>query len=241
MNIARNNKGNELTKTVKVAGFMFLFSFIVPTLNWVFILSKFIAKENFAATAQNILNNQLLFRIGISIELLMSIGLIILATALYKILKSVNRQLALFALLMKVAEATIASTIVLISLTALQMLNGAAYLTAFTPEQLQIPLGLILDSHTSLYAIPMFFLGIDMMVFSYLFFKSEYIPGLLACFGFISFTLILIHALMVVIVPEFASIQICQLIFWTPSGLFELLIGGWFLSKGLNMSSAGVN
>jgi len=153
-------------KAAKVAGFMFLFSFIVPTLNWTFVLSKFIVAEDFVATAKNIIANEFLFRIGITIELIMSIGLIVLSLALYIILKPVNKNFALLALLLKLIEATVVATIVLTSFIALQVLNGDTYVTVFTPEQLQAPIGFLLNVHTVIYAIPMVFLGLDMMVFS---------------------------------------------------------------------------
>ena len=235
-----NKMTNSITdtsqhKAAKVAGFMFLFSLIGPLLNWTFVLSKFIVAENVIATAKNIMANELLFRIGITIELIMSVGLIVLALALYIILKPVNKNLALLALFLKLVEATIVVAIVLVSFIALQILKGEAYLTAFTPEQLQVPVGLILNAHTTLYSIPMVFLGLDMIVFSYLFFKSKYIPKILAGFGILSFALIFIHALMYIIAPKYATMLISQIIFWVPSGLFEIIIGIWLLFKGVNV------
>jgi len=222
-------------KAVRVAGFMFLFSLMVPFLNWTFLLSKLIVAGNIMATANNIVANQLLFRIGMTIELIMSAGLIVLALTLYIILKPVNKDLALLALLWKLVEATIAAAIVLVSFIALQFLNGDAYVTVFTPEQLQVPVGFLLNEHTALYSIPMVFLGLDMMVFSYLFFKSKYIPRILAIFGILSFALIFIHALMYILAPEYATMPINQVIFWAPSGLFEIIIGLWLLFKGINV------
>ncbi|MBE9509816.1 MAG: DUF4386 domain-containing protein [Bacteroidetes bacterium] len=220
-------------KAARVAGFMFLFAFIVPTLNWAFVLSKFIVAENVIATAKNIMDNELLFRIGITIELIMSLGLIVLAVALYTILKTVNRNLALLALFLKLVEATLMAVTVLIPFIALQVLNGEAFQTVFSLEQLQIPIGLIFNSHTAITSIPMVFLGLDMMVFSYLFFKSKYIPRIIASFGILSFALIFIHSLMYVITPEYAAMPINQIIFYAPSGLFEIIIGIWLLVKGI--------
>ena len=222
-------------KAARVAGFMFLFSLIVPLLNWTFVLSKLVVAENVIATANNIMANEFQFRIGISIELIMSIGLIVLAWALYTILKPVNKNLALLALLWKLVEATIAAAIVLVSFIALQVLNGGAYITVFTPEQLQVSVGLILNAHTAIFSIPMVFLGLDMMVFSYLFFKSKYIPRILAGFGILSFALIFIHALIFILAPKYATMPINQVIFWAPSGLFEIIIGIWLLSKGVKV------
>jgi hypothetical protein len=222
-------------KSAKVAGFMFLFSLIVPSLNWALILSKLVVAENVIATANNIMDNELLFRIGITIELIMSVGLIVLGLALYIVLKPVNKNLALLALLLKLVEATIAAGIVLVSFIALHVLYGDSYVTAFTPEQLKAPVGLILNAHTAVFSIPMVFLGLDMMVFSYLFFKSKYIPRILASFGILSFALIFIHSLMFILVPRYATMPINQVIFWFPSGLFEIVIGIWLLSKGLKI------
>lgn len=219
---------------VKVAGFMFLLAFIGPTLNWAFTLSKFIVKENVMVTANNVMANPLLFRVGITIELFMAVCLIILALVLYRILKQISKNLALLALLLKLVEATIVVAIVLISFIALQILDEQSNLTSFTPDQLKIPVGFILNSHTLLYSIPMVFLGIDMMIFTYLFFKSRYIPRIIAVFGFLSFALILIHSLMYIIAPDYAALWINQIIFYAPSGIFELVIGTWLLTKGIN-------
>ena len=221
----------------KVAGVMFLFSFIVPSLNWALILSKFVVAENIIATATNIMANEFQFRIGITIELIMSIGLVVLGQALYIVLKPINKDIALFALLLKLVEATIAASIVLVSVITLQLFNGGADIATLTLAQLQAPIGLILNSHTALFSIPMVFLGIDMMVFSYLFFKSNYIPRILAGFGFLSFTLIFIHAVMFIIAPRYAIMPINQVIFWAPSGIFEIIIGIWLLFKGLKTNT----
>jgi hypothetical protein len=231
---------NSNSKAVKVAGFMFLFAFIVPTLNWAFVLSKFIVAEDVMATAKNIMANDLLFRVGITIELVMAVGLVVLATSLYIILKPVNKSLALLALSLKLVEAAIVVAIVLVSFIALQILNGQAYLTAFTAEQLQAPVGFLLNKHTAIYSIPMVFLGLDMMVFSYLLFKSEYIPRKLAGFGILSFALIFIHALMFILAPEYAAMPINQIIFYVPSGLFEIIIGIWLLSKGITVQQGDI-
>ncbi len=183
--------------------------------------------------------DELLFRIGLSIELIMSVGLIVLAWALYIILKPVNKNLALLAICWKLAETTLAATIVLVSFIALQGLNTD--ISVFTPQQMRAFVGLILNKHTAIFAIPMVFLGLDMIVFSYLFFKSEYIPKILAGFGILSFALILIHALMYILAPKYAAMPINQIIFYAPSGLFEIIIGIWLLSKGIKLPEREVN
>jgi hypothetical protein len=112
---------------VRVAGFMFLFSFIVPTLNWVLGLSRLVVADDVAATARNIVANEAVFRIGIAVELVMSAGLVVLAVALYALLKSVDRNLALLALGWKLVEATLSAVGVLMSLAAVVLLMAGLF------------------------------------------------------------------------------------------------------------------
>lgn len=91
-------------KTARVAGFMFLFSLIFPVLNWTFVLSKFTVTGNATATANNIMANELLFRISIVNELILSVSVIVTALVLYILLKPVNKNLALLALFWRLAE-----------------------------------------------------------------------------------------------------------------------------------------
>lgn len=235
MGSTKNNTDKSKQWTVKIAGFMFLFAFIVPTLNWALILSKFNVPGDALATAKNIMANTFLFRLGITVELLMSVGLIILGVALYVLLKSINKNLALLGLFLKLVEAALMAVTVLLPYISLQVLNGDEQAITVTQEQLQ--LGLIFNAHTAITAVPMVFLGLDMMLFCYLFLKSKYIPKLLAGFGILSFALILIQSLLFILTPEIAAIPINQIIFWAPSGIFEIVIGLWLLIKGINVNA----
>jgi hypothetical protein len=152
-------------KAAKVAGLMFLFIVIGWTLNWTLVDSKLIVAGNATATVNNIIANELLFRIGITNQLIFSISGVVLALALYIILKPVNKNLALLALFLKLTEAILGAVIALCSFIALLILNGQASLTAFEQEYIQALVGLFLNGRISISAIPMVFLGLNLMVF----------------------------------------------------------------------------
>lgn len=214
---------------------MFLFAFIIPALNWALLLSRFNVPGDALATAKNIMANTFLFRLGIGVELLLSIGLVVLGLALYVLLKSIDKHLALLALALKLVEATLMGVTVLLPFIALGFTQADAPSTTLIQEQLQMPLGLLFNAHTAITAVPMVFLGLDMMLFCYLLLKSKYIPRLLAGFGILSFALILVHSLLSILAPEYATLPISQIVFWAPSGLFEIVIGLWLLIKGINL------
>jgi len=225
----------------KVAGFFFLFTFIVPTFNWVLLLSAPIVSGDVIATAENVLADELRFRVGLTIELVMAFSLVLLALALYAILETVDRALALLALTLKLIEAALVAAIVLLSFVALQLASGDAPIAGLTPGQLRVLLGVLLDKHTALYAIPMVFLGLDMVLFFCLFYRSRYIPRALSAFGIVAFALILVHAVGYLVAPELAAMVVSQVVGYTPSAIVEIVVGLWLLAKGLDTSQAAAS
>jgi hypothetical protein len=218
-------------KAARVAGFMFLFILTDVILNWV-LYSKFIDLQNVTSAANNIIANELFFRFGIANEMVLAACAVILALALYIVLKPVNRNLALLALLWKVAEGIITAVIALVNFSALQILHEKSSLAVFEPEQMQTLAGLIINMHDVLYAIPMLFLGLNLTLFSYLFYKSKYIPLLISGLGILSYTLVFIFAFVSILLPDFPG-----MILTVPSIFFELIIGLWLLIKGINANT----
>ena len=91
-------------KAAKIAGFMFLLIVIGWTLNWIFVDSRLHGTGNVMAAANAIMAHELLFRIGMANELIFSISGMVLALALYSMLKPINRNLALLALCWKLMD-----------------------------------------------------------------------------------------------------------------------------------------
>ncbi len=130
------------------------------------------------------MENRLLFRIGIASDLMVVIIGIVLVLALYTILKTVNRNLALLAVFLKLVDGVLITVIVLGNFFALLILTGQTSLTVVEPEQIQALAGLFLNMRISLYAIPMVFTGLGFMAFFSLFFSSKYIPRILPALEF---------------------------------------------------------
>lgn len=95
----------------RVAGFLYILIIIIGVLNGIFIDSKLIVSGNDAVTANNIMANELLFRIGIAGVIILYASVIVLSWALYVILKTVNKNLALLAMLLRSGEAILGDAI----------------------------------------------------------------------------------------------------------------------------------
>ena len=222
-----------LRKAARVAGFLYLLIIITSLLSMIFVESNLIMPGNDAATFNNIMANELLFRIGVAYDLIMFASVVILSLALYVILKTVNKNLALLALFWRLAEAIIGGVTVLFSFIVLQLLNGEGYSAVFETEQLQALVGLFLNVRTAGLTIVIVFLCLGTTVFCYLFFKSRYVPRILAAWGIFSFLLMLIYSFVNILLPN--SPAMIQTVCWTPAILFEVIIGLWLLFKGVNV------
>ena len=222
----------SLTNYARVAGFAYLAIIITSILTLIFVESKLVVDGNAAATTQNIMANELLFRIGLAVDLFMFAGVVLLSLALYIILKTVNKNLALLALLWRMTEAVLGGVTVLAGMVVVLLLNGKDYFTIFGTEQLQALVMLFLNVRTAGFHIVIIFVGLGSIVFFYLFFKSKYIPRILAAFGIASFFLMLVGSLVNILTPHYAELAMLS---YAPAILFELTIGAWLLIKGVDV------
>ena len=227
-----NNLAEEksvIQKAGRIAGITFLFNLIVPTLGYVFIQSKLFVQENLFSTAQNIVNNEGLFRLGILLEVFLAIGLVALGYSLYVLLKRLNPYLAKFAFILKVVEASLMAVVTLFSFFALQLLINSSQISTLNENSINVFAGFIFSQHGILNSVPMLFLGIEMVIFTVLLYKSAFVPKLISGFGILSFSLILVYVILSIILPA-SNLMLLTL----PSFVFELVCGGWLLIRGIS-------
>lgn len=234
MKITVENKTTEqksiIYKAGKIAGITFLFNLIVPTLGYVFIQSKLLVKENPVLTAENIINNEFLFRIGILLEMFLAVGLVALGYSLFLLLRLVDKIISKFAFILKVVEASLMAVVTLFSFFALQILIHSNEFPALIENNIHILTGFAFEQHSTLNSVPMLFLGIEMILFSFLLYRSELIPKLISGFGIFSFSLIFIYGIFSIINPAMNLMALTL-----PSFLFELICGCWLLIKGISI------
>ncbi len=199
------------------------------------IAFKLIVPGSAVDTARNIITHETLFRINVVCNLIYVADVVVLLSALYVILKPVNRNLALVATFCRLVFALMWGITALNSLAALRLLGDAAYLSTFHADQLQALARLDLAASFDMYYVGLPFWGLACAVCSYLWFQSRYIPRALAAFGVISSAWCVICALLFIIFPHFDKIVN---VYWfdVPMTLFEIVLGVWLLFKGLSPS-----
>src|SRR6267143_645749 len=190
-------------KAARVVGFTFLFAMMIVVVANYGINFRLIVPDNAVDTARNIMAHETLFRINIAGNLIYVVNVVVLLSALYVILKPVNRNLALVAAFCRLVYALMWGVTALNMLGALRLLGDAAYLPVFEADQLQT----LAKLHISIdaYYVGLPFWGLASTVCSYLWFKSRYIPRALAALGVISSAWCVICAFAFIVSPHFET------------------------------------
>lgn len=214
----------------RVAGLAYLVTIMLGIFSVNFVESNIVVSGNNAATIINIADNEILFRIGIASEILMYVLVILLAWSLFEILKTVNKNLALLALLWRLAESIVgAGATILSGLVPLLLLNSG---TTFEAHQLQSLIGLFLNVRHVGLDIVLIFIGMGGTIFCYLFYISKYVPRIFAIWGMLTYLTMLIISFVSIVMPISEEVKI---MFYAPGGIFEIAFGLWLLIKGVNI------
>ncbi len=213
----------------RVAGFLYLLMALLALFGFMWVLSTLIVPGDAAATANNIIASEGLFRSGIVSWLIGQTIFILLVLVLYKLLKPVNKNHAVLMVIFVLVSVPITMLNELNQFAALLLLSGADYLTAFTADQLQALVPLFLDLHEHGINIATIFWGLWLFPMGYLVFKSGFLPRILGvllmigCFGY------LIDFFTFFLFPNFDA-KISGFTFWG-----EVLFPLWLLIKGVNV------
>ena len=165
----------------RVAGSLYLIIIVFGIFSEVFIRSNLVVTGDAAATANNILASEGLFRIGFAADAMMLLSDVAIAVLFYVLLKPVGKTLALTASAFRLTQAAILGFNLLNYYAALLLLKGDGYAAVFEAGQLDTLAMMFLDMHSHGYDLGLLFFGVSNLILGYLVVKSDYFPGILGC------------------------------------------------------------
>ena len=215
-------------KTARIAGLLYLPPWVL-SLVAMFLRQGLVVPGDAATTASNIVASASLFRLSVVMDLIVQVVFVFLVLLLYKLLKPVNRNHALLMVILFLVSVPMAMLNMLGQSSALLLLNGADYLTAFTVDQLQALVSLVLDLHEQGVMIAYIFWGLWLFPLGYLVFKSGFLPRILGVLLMISCYGYLIDFTTFFLLPGF-GVAVNMFTGWA-----ELILCLWLLIKGLDV------
>ena len=218
-------------KAAKVAGVAFLLTMAVVVAVNFGINERLMVSGNAAETARNILAHETLFRLGVAGNLVYAVGLMVLLSALYVVLRPVSRGIALLAAFWRLVYAATWVLMALHFLLALRLLNGADHLRALGPDEAQALARVYLSGYDAYY-VGLLFYGLASTACSWLWLRSRYVPRALAVLGLLGSAWCVACTVVLYVFPKFPDVVN---LWWfdSPMALFEIALGVWLLVKGL--------
>lgn len=217
----------------RLGGLAYLVIIVAGALGETFVRGTLVASGDAATTASNIMASQTLWRAGIAGDLLMHVCDVFVMLALYVLLRVVNRNLALMALLLNVIQTSVLVANKMNLLMPLFLLADASYLKAFNPQQLQALAYVSIKAHGYGFGIGLIFFGVECLVYGYLIYKSRFLPRLLGPMMQVAGVCYLVNSIALLIAPALAD-EIFPAIL-LPSFIAELSLSLWLLIKGVDV------
>jgi hypothetical protein len=220
-------------KAARLVGFLYLFTNATAIVAFA-VRGKLIVPRDASQTSANLAASEGLFRFGIATEIVTVVAVIVLVWGLYVILKPIDPSVTWLATFLRLGENFFLAFVTLQELTALAVVKGAATMQGFDPRQIEGLSYTFLRVYIGAFNIGFVFLGLGSAVFSYVWWKSGYIPRLLAGWGIFSSSLMAIVSLAIIMFPGLSALGLIHMM---PMGLYEFGLGFWLLIKGINQPS----
>ena len=220
----------SLRKAARVAGFGLLIMLIPAIFANFFVFPSLIVPGDAATTANNIMANEGLFRAGIGSWLIVITLDVVIAWALYVLLKQANKSLSLLAAWFRLMHAAIFGITLLNLVFVSVLLSGADYLTVFETSQLHALVSLFLNGYNYGFNIGLFFFSFHLGILGYLVYKSGYIPRILGVLLIVASLGYLIESAGTILWPNYPDVLTTVLT--VPGFIGEVALAFWLLFKG---------
>jgi hypothetical protein len=175
--------------------------------------------------------------LGALMELILAGTAIGTAIVLFPVLRPYSERIALGHLFFRFLEAVII-TIGIVAVLSLLTLSQD-FVAAAAPDAAAYHAAgtLLLAVHEWTFMLgPLFMLGINTLMYSYLLYKSKLVPRPLAILGLSGATLVLVAALLVLF-GVYPQLSVPVTLLALPIASYEMILAGWLIVKGFNSSA----
>ncbi len=220
---------NTNRKNAVIVGIFFIFATVTAILGFLLyqpILSGPDYLVNGAAHKDQVI-------LGVLMELILAVADIGTAIGLFPILKQYGERIALGHLFLRFFEAVVI-VIGIVSVLSLLTLSQD-FVAASAPDATAYHVsGILLHAVYSWTSIlgPIFLLGLNTLMYSYLLFKSKLVPRPLALLGLTGAVLVLSYAMLVIfgVAVQGSGFTLLAM----PVAVYEMILAVWLITKGFN-------
>jgi len=221
-------------KAARTAGLIYLLMVVVAPFSMLYVPGKLIVRGNAAATAENILAHETMFRLSIFGDLIGHVIFICLGIALYRLLSGVNKNWAALMVAFVLVSAAVGFVLTVNNIAALLFFRGDDFLAVFDKAQRDSLAMFFIRLHANGIFADEIFWGVWLFPFGLLVYRSGFLPRFIGiwliveCFAWIALSAI----------ATFSVVYYDTAFLWLQPAFFaELAIMLYLLIRGANMKA----
>lgn len=224
---------NAIRKTARVTGLFYLAIFFANLFVFIFVSGALNVPGDAAATAENILAAESLYRGGVASYLIVFLSEIGATILLYKLLSPVNKTVAMLMMATRLMQAAVHAVNLINFIFPLILLNSGDYMDVFSQAQIQALVLLFTDAHYYGVLVSEAFFAVSLLLLGYLIVKSELFPSILGILLAIAGLFYVLDSFGIFLMPQYESLIANVMI--APAIIGELSFTLWLLIKGIRM------
>jgi hypothetical protein len=170
----------------RITGGLYLVTIVLGIYAQAFISDRLFIAGNAAATTNNIVTHESLFRLGIAVFLIEMSCQIAMTSLFYDLLKPVSRSISLLAAIFGLVGCIIKTVGRMFFGAPLLVLGGGSYLSVFNADQLKALSLLFLNINEHGAATAWIFFGVYAILKGYLIARSTFLPRILGVLGMVA-------------------------------------------------------
>lgn len=217
----------------RIAGFTLLLLMVSGFTGMLAFGGHLVVAGDAGATARNILAHERAFRGSLVCEFVMLTCDVVLALALFALLKAVNSTLALLGSFWRVANAIVLGVGIAASLVSLDLLDNPHYTSLLSPDQMHAMAMMFFDVHHHVSLIGLMFFCLGAGVHSWLLFQSGYIPRVISGLYLFASAEMLLCCFVFLVFPNTRAVL--DPAFLVPDFFAELSAALWLAFKGVKL------
>ena len=223
----------SVQRVARTGGLLYLVIIVIGLLGEAFIRNSLVVAGDPAATAQRILESELLWRLGVAGQLVLLVCAVALSAIWYFLLRPVNRHLAVAVVCFGLVSLAVESVSALHLQAVLDPLTNATLAKVASAEQRHGLSYLALVAHANAFGLALIFFGVQCLLVGYLIRKSGYLPAVLGVGMQVVGACYLINSFAMFMSPPLQNVLF-------PAILLPCLVGEsamclWLLIKGVDV------
>lgn len=225
----------ELTprRAALIAGAGYIVIFVLAIFANFVVLGGLVESGDTAATAENIMESEGLFRAGLVAFTVVFVVDVVVAWALYVLFRSLNRDLSLLTAWFRLVYTVFLGVALIFFFVALQLLSGADYLSVFGAGQVDAHALLAVEAFNYAWLVGLVCFGVHLILLGYLVVVSGWASRVLGYVLMVAGAAYISDTLARAVVADYADVEgLFLAIVAVPSVIGELWFTVWLLRKG---------